>query len=55
MALQRTKVTVTLDLLRHDQLTEDEAILGLKRRIAEAHGPEGSRSDERHGSRPTSK
>jgi hypothetical protein len=49
MALKRTRITLTIDVLRDAKLTEDEVIRDFKRRVIEVHGPASAvDSDDAH-------
>lgn len=48
MALKRTRITLTIDVIRDAKLTEDEVLRDFKRKVIEVHGPTGASSDEAH-------
>lgn len=48
MALKRTRITLTIDVIRDAKLTEEEVIRDFKRKVIEVHGPAGAKSDEAH-------
>lgn len=48
MALKRTRITLTIDVIRDASLAEDEVIRDFRRKVIEVHGPSGARSDEAH-------
>jgi hypothetical protein len=48
MALKRTRVTLTVDVIRDARLTEEEVIRDFKRKVIEVHGPRGADSDDAH-------
>ena len=48
MALKRTRITLTVDVIRDAKLTEEEVVRDFKRKVAEVHGPAAAKSDEAH-------
>ena len=48
MALKRTRIALTIDVLRDDKLTEEEVIRDFKRKVIEVHGPSRAAGDEPH-------
>ena len=48
MTLKRTRVTLTIDVIRDAKLTEHEVIRDFKRKVINVHGPGGAESDEAH-------
>ena len=48
MTLKRTRITLTVKVIRDDKLTEAEVIRDFKRQVVNVNGPKGALSDEPH-------